>query len=485
MRILVTYPPLVGKGSPMLTQNRQFQWMHRPSYLFPCVPASAATYLRSLGHDTGWLDGITERLDPAGYLARLEAFRPDLVAMETKTPVVGQHEAWIDRIRARIPGVRTVLFGDHAAALPDACMERSRADAVLTGGDYDFSLASLVSHLETGSALGSGIVLKAPDGTWTSTGPYRPEGDLEALPFIDRRLTRAHLYFEKWLKRVPFLWTMAGRDCPWGRCTFCSWTTLYPKFRVVGPERLLSEMESLVQEHGAREIFDDTGCLPGGAWLEHLCEGMIAHHMAERILFDCNFRFDGFTERNVGLMKRAGFRKIIVGIESASQRTLDVLHKRLTPEQVLEGARLAASAGLELQLTLMVGFPWETREDVLQTLGLARRLLNRGWAHHLQATVVVPYPGTPLYDLCRRNGWLRVGAEAYERYDMAEPVCDPIDMDAEEVVRMAARCYRLLLHPRFVGHTLLRIRRLEDLDYISRGVRAIWSHIRDFSQIRS
>ncbi len=484
MRILVTYPPLVGKGSPMLTQNRQFQWMHQPSYLYPCVPASAATVLASLGHEVRWLDCITERRSAAEFEAAVEDFRPDLVAMETKTPVVRQHQAWIDRVRALVPGVRTVLFGDHAAARPDECMARSRADAVLTGGDYDISLASLAAHLDAGAPLGTGIVLRADDGTWSSTGPYVPEGDLEALPFIDRRLTRAHLYFEKWRKRTPFLWTMAGRDCPWGRCTFCSWTTTYPRFRCVRPERLLEEMELLVREHGAREIFDDTGSLPGGAWLEQLCEGMIERRMADRILFDCNFRYDWFTERNVGLMKRAGFRKIIVGVESASQRTLDLLQKHLTPAQVLEGSRLAAGAGLELQLTLMVGFPWETREDAFETLRLARRLLHEGLAHHLQATVVVPYPGTPLHDLCRQKGWLRVGEGEYERYDMTEPVCTTPDMTEEEVVRMAGRFYRLMLHPRFIARTLARVRRPEDLDYLARGVRAIWSHTQDFARLR-
>ena len=484
MRILLTYPPLVGKGSPMLTQNRQFQWMHQPSYLYPCVPASAATYLASLGHEVRWLDCITERRTATDFEAAVTDFQPDLVAMETKAPVVRQHWAWIDRIRTLAPGARTVLFGDHAAALPDESMERSRVDVVLTGGDYDVSLASLAAHLETGSVLGTGIVLRAADGTWASTGPYRLEGDLEALPFIDRRLTRAHLYFEKWKKRVPFLWTMAGRDCPWGQCTFCSWTTTYPRFRSVRPERLLAEMEFLIREHGAREIFDDTGALPGGAWLERLCEGMIEHRMADRILFDCNFRYDWFTERNVLLMKRAGFRKIIIGVESANQRTLDILHKRLTPAQVLEGSRMAARAGLELQLTLMVGFPWETREDAFETLRLARRLMHEGLAHHLQATVVVPYPGTPLHDLCQRNGWLRFGPDEYERYDMTEPVCALTDMGEEEVVRMAGRFYKLMLHPKFVARTLANVRRPEDLDYVARGVRAVWSHIEDFARLR-
>ena len=51
MRVLVCYPPIESpKGSPMLTQNRQFQWFTEPSYLYPCIPASAATLLQSEGH---------------------------------------------------------------------------------------------------------------------------------------------------------------------------------------------------------------------------------------------------------------------------------------------------------------------------------------------------------------------------------------------------------------------------------------------------
>lgn len=63
MRVMIAYPPFEGKGSPMLTQNRQFQWFHEPSYLYPCIPASAATLLTSEGHDVTWVDCIAERKD--------------------------------------------------------------------------------------------------------------------------------------------------------------------------------------------------------------------------------------------------------------------------------------------------------------------------------------------------------------------------------------------------------------------------------------
>jgi anaerobic magnesium-protoporphyrin IX monomethyl ester cyclase len=183
-------------------------------------------------------------------------------------------------------------------------------------------------------------------------------------------------------------------------------------------------------------------------------------------------------------MKKAGFRKLILGIESASERTIDILDKSLTKEQIIEGCKMASAAGLQPHLTMMVGYPWETREDAYETLSLARYLMHNGLAHHLQATVIMPYPGTPLFDLCQRNGWIRFDAKEYDRYDMTEPVCVLTDMDEKEVVRMAGQFYKLYLHPKFLAHQLKHLNSLEDLDYLTRGAKAIWGHIKDFRDIR-
>lgn len=485
MRVMITYPPLRGKGSPMLTQNRQFQWFHEPSYLYPCVPASAATLLKQNGHAVCWNDCIAEQKDMGQWLRLLRDFQPELVAMETKTPVVRQHWEIVDLLKREIPGVKVVLFGDHIAGNPAETMEKSNVDFCITGGDYDFSLESLVNHLERGAALDDGFYYRTDDGGHATTGAYKGKRDLESLPFTDRDLTNAHLYFEKWKKRLPFLWTMAGRDCPYGKCTFCSWTVTYPRFNTVSPEHLCDEMELLIERHGAKEIFDDTGALPTGNWLIRLCNEMIDRRINEKVIFDCNFRFDYFTEKNVGLMKKAGFRKLILGIESASERTIDILDKSLTKEQIIEGCRMASKAGLQPHLTMMVGYPWESREDAYETLRLARYLMHNGLAHHLQATVVMPYPGTPLFDLCQRNGWIRFDETEYERYDMTEPVCVLTDMNKEEVVQMAGQFYKLYLHPKFLAHQLMELRSPEDLDYMARGAKAIWGHIKDFAKIRS
>ncbi|MSP55088.1 MAG: radical SAM protein [Myxococcales bacterium] len=485
MRVLICYPPIESaKGSPMLTQNRQFQWFHEPSYLYPCIPASAATLLQSNGHDVRWVDCIAERKNQAQFERLLEDFKPELVAMETKSPVIKMHWKIVERIKELVPGAQCVLFGDHIAGNPAETLEQSQTDYCIQGGDYDFSLQSLVDWISKGTKLGGGIWWKE-NGTVKSSGAYNQEGNLEELPFWDRDLTNAHLYFEKWKYRLPFMWTMAGRDCPYGRCTFCSWTVTYPKFRTVSPERLATEMEMLINKHGAKNIFDDTGALPTGNWLTRLCGEMIDRKINEKVVFDCNFRFDYFTEKNVHLMKKAGFRKLILGIESASERTIDILDKSLTRQQIIEGCKMASAAGLQPHLTMMVGYPWETKEDAYETLSLAKYLMYNGYAAHLQATVVMPYPGTPLFDLCQKNGWIRFDPLDYERYDMTEPACVLTDMDQDEVVQMAGQFYKLYMHPRFLANQLKNLRSMDDLDYMRRGVTAIWGHIKDFASIRN
>ncbi|MBO7206609.1 MAG: B12-binding domain-containing radical SAM protein, partial [Kiritimatiellae bacterium] len=88
-RVAIVYPPIKSeKGVALLTQNLQFQWFSRPTYIFPVVPATAATLLKKAGHQVLFLDGIAAELSETEFDDRLQRFAPDLVVLETKTPVV-------------------------------------------------------------------------------------------------------------------------------------------------------------------------------------------------------------------------------------------------------------------------------------------------------------------------------------------------------------------------------------------------------------
>ena len=482
-KISIAYPPLAGPGSPMLTQNRQFQWYHAPSYIYPVVAASAATLLDRDGFDVSWNDAITMGRSWDQFADAIRDQGPDLIAFETKTPVVRQHWRIAKRVKDLVPGCRTVLMGDHVTARPRETMDKFSVDYVITGGDYDVSLVALARHLRDDTPLPPGLYYR-DGGTVCNTGPFRLEQDLNALPFIDRMLTEAHLYGEKWRKHTPFFYTMAGRDCPWARCTFCAWTTLYPRFRVRRPEHLLDEIGFLIDQHGAREIFDDTGTFPAGSWLRRFCRGMIERGYHDRVLFSCNMRY-GYVGRPdlLDLMKQAGFRKLKMGLESANQATLDRLNKGVSVDQIVKESKLISEAGLDIHLTVMVGYPWETRDDAQRTVDLARELMGRGHAEMLQSTVIVPYPGTPLHDQAVEHDWFRPDLDPldYDRYDMREPVLAVPDMTPAEVQQLSAQVYGSFLTPRFIWRNLKQIRSWHDLDYVWRGAKAVLGHLRDFS----
>jgi radical SAM superfamily enzyme YgiQ (UPF0313 family) len=474
MKVAIGYPPLGGeKGVPLLSQNRQFQWFCEPTYIYPMVPASAATLLDRHGFDVAWLDGIAGENTYEQWFSRLEQASPDILALETKTPVVRRHWEIIKDIKERLDS-KIVLMGDHVTAFPEESLEQSPADYVLTGGDYDFLLDSLALHIRGGSAREPGIFWRGGN-----TGPFVLDHDLSSLPMIDRDLTQWKLYSEKNgnYKVTPGTYTMVARDCWWHRCTFCSWTTLYPKYRARRPEQLVEEIGDLITRYGVREIMDDSGSFPIGKWLERFCNGVIEKGYQREIRLDCNMRFGACSLEQYRLMRKAGFRFVLFGLESGNQATLDRLDKGLTIDEIVLSCKKAKQAGLNPHITIMFGYPWETMEDVQRTVKLGKYLMKKGYADTLQATVVIPYPGTPLFTECREQGLLKT--EDWDRYDMKEPVMKT-PIPEEELLEAVQSVYKVAFDPEFIVRKVIGIRSVDDVRFIARAGRKVVGHVRDF-----
>jgi radical SAM superfamily enzyme YgiQ (UPF0313 family) len=480
LKVLIAYPPIEsGKGVPLLSQNRQFQWFNNPTYIYPMVPSCAATLLQSKGYDVCWKDGIAEKNSAEDFLRYFAEIKPDVIAIETKTPVVTFHWKIIDDLKERLPSCRVVLFGDHVTALPQESFDNSKVDYILTGGNYDFLLLSLCGYLSKGAALESGIWLRE-NGAVRNTGPFNLDHDLNTLPLIDRDLTKWWLYSQENgnYKRLPGTYTMAGRDCWYHKCTFCSWTTIYPKYSVRTAKSLLDEIGTLIEKYGVKEVMDDTGTFPVGPWLKEFCEGMIDRGYNKRVILDCNMRFGALSLEEYSLMRKAGFRFMLFGLESANQKTLDRVNKGgSTKEKIIESCRLASKAGLSPHITIMFGYPWETFEDVMETVKLGCYLMKKGYAHTLQSTIVIPYPGTPLFDECKKNGWLKT--TDWSRYDMREPIMKT-PMPDEQLMEAVQAVYKVAFDPEFIFRKLIAIRDADDLKFIYRGAKAVWGHLTDF-----
>ncbi len=486
MKIAFAYPPFRQKGHfPNLPQNRQFIYTASDKVrLYPVVMASAATWLRNLGHDVSWLDGVTRRLAWAEFKKKLAHHEPQLVVLEAKAPIMPKLWRYIAQLKKAQPGVRVVLVGDHISFFPEESLLRSKTDWVITGGNYDFSLVSLAEHLEKKKKLAGGFWWREGKKV-VNSGPWSWPEDMDRAPVIDRRLTRWQDYGEAYLYR-PCAYVMFARGCiirpgDFGACTFCIWQQGLWGYRgmAFSPARAALEVENLVRL-GVREIFDDgeSGVLADKKWLKEFLRQLKIRGVWEKVIFSSNARADQLDPETCRLLKKIGYRLLKVGLESGDSQTLKKINKKETVTQIERGVKNAKDAGLSVMLTIMVGYPWETEHSVKKTYQLARRLTNYKTqaGDCLQASVITPYPGTVLWSQAKRAKQLRIEATAYQQYDMSEAIVRT-SIDAPDWCR---KIWALQTKPQFVARSLFTVRSKDDIQLLLHGVQSLFGHLKDW-----
>ncbi len=487
MKVVVGYPPIeTTKGTPLLSQNRQFQYFHTPTYIYPMVPAFAATLAKEKGYDAIWMDGIAEKQTYQEWLDVLISEKPDVLMLETKAPVVKKHWKIINELKEKMPDMKIIIVGDHVTFLPQESLENSQVDFVITGGDYDFVLSDLLDYLTKATPMPKGVWGRNTDGTFWNTGPADLHHNLDDLPFIDRDLTKWKLYaYENGnFKYKPATYVYSGRECWWGKCTFCIWNqVLYPhgSYRSFSAERLFAEVKHLVDNYGVKEIFDDAGSLFIGTKLKKFCELMIESGYNKKVVFSCNMRLNALTQDYYDLMAKANFRYILFGLESGNQETLDRIDKGIRVEEIEQGVKMAKQAGLEPHITIMLGYPWETEEMAQNTINLAKELFKKGYVDTMQATITIPYPGTKLYQECLENDWFCVDPKDYEAFDMRGPVMKT-PYSKERLMELTQALYTAFMSPQFILRKILSIRSVDDIKFFVMAGRKLIGHLLDFNK---
>jgi radical SAM superfamily enzyme YgiQ (UPF0313 family) len=239
----------------------------------------------------------------------------------------------------------------------------------------------------------------------------------------------------------------------------------------------LGEIDYLTNA-GFKEIFDDSGTFPTGPWLKEFCEGMIKRDIPKYISFGCNMRFGALLEKDFELMARAGFRFILWGLESANQKTLDKLDKGYQVSSIAIDLARARKYGLESHLTVMFGYPWESLQEAKATYNLARQLLIKGFAESAQATICIPYPGTPLWKECKEQNLLTT--EDWKLYDMSRAIMK-VPYPEKELFKMQKGIYNTAFHPEFLLRKLGKIRTMNDLKYYLRIARKVFDRFGDLT----
>jgi len=265
----------------------------------------------------------------------------------------------------------------------------------------------------------------------------------DQLPFPDREFTDAkHPRWQSYgnYKLHPATHYMSSNLCWWGKCTFCIDTAKLEagEKRGVRPvDHVLEEIDDCIRL-GFREMFDDAGTIPIGDWLEELCKKMIESGRNKKIMLGCNLKPISKKVVPFKLMKEAGFRFILVGIESANQKTIDLIKKGQDSAKVIENMKAMNDAGLEVHLTSMFGYPWETHEDAMRTVSEIHYLLRKGYVKTAQASVYMP-PRT------------------------APDPCSPSQQYIQKV-------YDIYKDPRYWVRKALDIKRIEDITYLLKRI---------------
>jgi radical SAM superfamily enzyme YgiQ (UPF0313 family) len=214
------------------------------------------------------------------------------------------------------------------------------------------------------------------DEVVTKPGRY----DFLSLPFPDRVWTNS---FDKRyqvhgnFKHLPATYIMAAEGCHYGKCSFCKEQGKQYKVRPV--EQVVSELW-LCHKLGVKEAFDDSATFPTGDWLKKFCNSNLPP-----IKISCNMRLG--ADVDFKLMKQAGFRMLLYGIESANQSTLNRIQKGTNAKDIIPTLKAASMAGLEPHVAVMFGQAGEGKKEELETLRLVHYLLRKGYAKTAQASV--------------------------------------------------------------------------------------------------
>ena len=488
MRIAIIYPPIRRQGAwPHLGQNRQFRFSFSDVKIYPMVPASAATLLKKEGFTVLFLDGINLRLTLKDFEKRLADFSPDLVVIETKTPIIIFHWRYINKLKKKNPKVLVALVGDHITALPSESFENCQVDFCLTGGDWDLGLLSLANFLARKKDKLTGGIFWREGKNIKNSGSLRLLENLDLLPFIDRDLTNWQIYGENYLLR-PCTYILSGRGCGGtgkepGACTFCVWqhTFWQRKARLRSPKNVVSEIKLLVEKYKVKEIFDDneSSGIWDQNWLKEFSQRMEKEGLVGQVFLSANARADSLDSKRCKILQKTGFRLLKVGLESGNEQTLKRINKKESLEQIKAGVKRAKDYGLVIMLTTMVGYPWESEKDVLKTFQIAKELMlyKTRAGDSLQSSILVPYPGTPLYEQALKEKWFTIDPKDYQKFDMERPVLKTKINPGFWCKKM----WQIHLSPKFLAKSLVTIHSLDELRLLLRGAKSLLGHQRDYT----
>ena len=275
----------------------------------------------------------------------------------------------------------------------------------LIGGEIDFCIGKIADYCFKGIGKPeeiNNILYKDAEGKMIPTRFHVWDDDLDAQPFPARQLMNNSLYIRPDTKETMAT-IQTARGCP-SQCVFCLTPEISGKrVRFRSPQNVLEEMIECYEQFGIRNFFfkADTFTI-NPEWVKEMCELIIQSKLYGKIQFTANSRVRPLKKETLELMKKAGCFLVAFGFESGSDEMLQKMRKGATVEENRQAARWCKEVGLPFWGYFVIGFPWETKEDIL----LTKKLVLETDPDFIEVTIALPFYGTPMYETCKKEGLL-------------------------------------------------------------------------------
>jgi radical SAM superfamily enzyme YgiQ (UPF0313 family) len=422
---LYIYLLISGKGGRIKVMDNKFVAL----IAGPCKPPRSVQglglpYLASLLEENGFKAGIFDLYpstvvsdDPVlldKELAKLIAQRePAIVGITIHTPAYGERVRLASFLRAFLPETLLIAGGHHPTAEPYKLLQNSDFDVCVIGEgeetvlDIARSLSKRRKGMEWLKGI-SGTVYKEGEKIFR-TKPRLPPTDLDYLPMPAHHLLGLENYAPHPNLGVRSQGIITYRGCPMD-CAFC----LNPqgkKVRLRSPAKVVDEMERLVEDFGVRgfNFYDNLF----GLNREHtlaLCEEILRRKI--EVVWDCWTAGDLVDVELAKKMKAAGCVRVGFGAESGDDEVLRKARRGFTTAQNREGIRVLLSAGLEVDVFLMLGLPGECKESVRRTVEFGKQC----GVKRISLSLHRPWPGTTLWRNPAKFGVRIIKGPDYEAY---------------------------------------------------------------------
>ena len=403
----------------MRTNGRPRVVLYNPRAVFYTMPlalVALASALRDIDVDVQIVDG---RLQPDPIKTVVDAADGALllgISVLTGAPI--RDALTVSRaVKAAHPGCLVVWGGWHPSLFADQCLESNCVDVAVVGQGEETLREIVERRLKNEPVAGCpGTLVRFNDEV--ASGPPRTLRDLNDLPSHDYSHIEVERYFA--LKGRRQLDYISSQGCRF-RCAFCADPAVYARgWTGLFPERVADEIAALDRRYGIEEVaFQDETFFTHAARIDRLADELLRREL--KIAWTATLRADQACRMGISLFQKcvkSGLKRVMVGVESGSQATLDRLKKDVRLEQVMTAAEMCADHDVSAIFNFIVGFPGEPEESVDQTLALAKRLRRMHPRFETPIFYYRPYPGNPIADAARASGYeFPRGLEGWADFD--------------------------------------------------------------------